>query len=319
LIFTGFGLFAGLLAPVLLLIELFHAFDQIRSQRPRSGFKKFAMQQTPVLKYSEEPDRTPENPALRSTSEPASGVGQIGGIISALLAIAAAWALFAWNYRFDPAVPGFRFPYERPIEYLYFIGTMMGHFFGLPRATPLEVAVGLLLFTALACICIRQFVGLIKVGVVGNGRAATLFSLSAFSLIFSLHAAVGRTMLGWQTATASRYVTLMIPMAVALLIQLATTPVLARRGLLWVYCGLAAFGTLTFRQAETDGARNLHNNLLNWRAAYLQTHDQTASDRIVNFSIHPGDLSDQLRYLQARRLNLFDADEFQGNTGILEP
>jgi long-chain acyl-CoA synthetase len=39
----------------------------------KGDFKTFGLLQTPALRYSEEPDRTPENPALRSTSEPASG------------------------------------------------------------------------------------------------------------------------------------------------------------------------------------------------------------------------------------------------------
>jgi imidazolonepropionase len=38
-----------------------------------SDFKALATQRTPALRYAEQPDRTPENPVLASTSEPASG------------------------------------------------------------------------------------------------------------------------------------------------------------------------------------------------------------------------------------------------------
>jgi 3-oxoacyl-[acyl-carrier-protein] synthase II len=41
--------------------------------RPRSDCNTGAMERPPAPTYSEEPDRTPENPALASTSEPASG------------------------------------------------------------------------------------------------------------------------------------------------------------------------------------------------------------------------------------------------------
>ena len=54
-----------------------------RSKIPRRSSNEFAITldgllrnsfitPTPVLRYSEEPDRMSENPALRSTSEPAS-------------------------------------------------------------------------------------------------------------------------------------------------------------------------------------------------------------------------------------------------------
>jgi hypothetical protein len=46
----------------------------VESARPTSDFRTHAAPQTPVLRYSEEPDLQPSDPALRSTSEPASGV-----------------------------------------------------------------------------------------------------------------------------------------------------------------------------------------------------------------------------------------------------
>jgi hypothetical protein len=46
---------------------------------PLAAERRFQMPPTPVLRYSEEPDRTAKNPALRSTSE----TGFIGvGIVS---------------------------------------------------------------------------------------------------------------------------------------------------------------------------------------------------------------------------------------------
>jgi hypothetical protein len=270
LLFTGFGLFVGVITPVLLVVEL---IQLIRNQNPRRNYR-------------------------------------IGLVIAALLINGGSWALFARGYHFDPAAPGFRFPYEHPIEYLYFIGAMFSNFFGFGYPTMFSVAVGLITFASLTAICVIHGWLMISRGLDENPRSVVIFCLSAYSLIYSIDAAIGRTFLGWQTGALSRYVTLMIPMALAMLFHLSTTSALHKRRLAIIYGCLLVIGTFTLHQTDQDAVDYLHNSCLNWRTAYLQTHDQAAADRLAHFAIYPRNLTNRLHYLQVLKLNLFDPSVF---------
>jgi hypothetical protein len=173
-----------------------------------------------------------------------------------------------------------------------------------------SVIVGLVAFAALAAICNIHGWRMIRRGIDESPRSVVIFSLAAYSLIYSIDAAIGRTFLGWQTGALSRYVTLMIPMGLAILIHLSTTPALNKYRLAIVYGCLLAMGTITLHQADQDAVDYLHNSCLNWRTAYRQTHDQTAADKLARFPIYPGNLTNRLHYLQVLKLNLFDPNAF---------
>jgi hypothetical protein len=279
LIFTGFGLFAGLIAPLMLMIEFVHAWRDNAPRRSR----------------------------------------RLTQIAIAFIAMGLSWGLFARGYHFDPAVDGFRFPYEHPTHYFLFIGAMLGNYFGLDRATPTAVAVGLAVFVSLLGICVFHLAQAFKQGTGANNRSAVLFCLSAYALIFCTQSAIGRTLVGWQTGALSRYVTLMIPMGLALLIHLSTTPATARRGLPIIYGALLVLGTFSLTQNDLDASRYLHNKCLDWRLAYLQTHDETAADKLVNFPINFTPVTNRLYYLRALRLNLFDREQFKADARMKQP
>ncbi len=263
LIFTGFGLFAGLLTPPLLAAEAIQAW--------RSGERPHALK--------------------AALGVAASGVS---------------WALFARGYTFQPAVPGFRFPYERPLEYLVFVGRMLGHFFGGALLSRGELAVGFSVAACLVVIAVLNGVRCMKMGVAREPRSVVLFCLASFTLLFCANCAIGRVFTGSIAPYASRYSALLIPAGLALSLQFA---VLARRGVFaWValaYTGLLVPATAFPSTYEVSGAEWYTDVRSAWKAEYLKTHDKADADRVAHFEIYPGPLGDRLTYLEEHDLNLF--------------
>jgi hypothetical protein len=263
LLFTGFGLFVGILTPLLLATECVQAL-RAREKGPAA----------------------------------LSGLG--------LAASGASWALFSHGYLFQPAVPGFRFPYERPAQYFVFVGRMLGNFFGAPILSLSGVILGLLVAAALVLICIWHGRRVVRIGVAREPASVVLFCLSAFTLLFCTNAAIGRVFTGEIAPLSSRYVTLLIPGAMALFLQIA---LLGRRMALgWpaiAYAALLVPGTCFLRPLDVTGINWYTEGRTKWKAAYLETHDEAKADRIAGFPIYPGPIGDRLRYLEERRLNLF--------------
>lgn len=268
LIFTGFGLFVGLLAPLVLIVQAIHHFQR---KEKREGFY----------------------------------------IIYALMGIGGAWACFAYGYRFDPAVEGFRFPYEKPWEYLLFVASMLNNFHGIRGNGLFVLSIGVFTITTLVALAGWHGWRIIQ----GNGQeqsySVVIFCLTAFTVVYCFETAVGRVFLGWKEAsTASRYVTLMIPAGLALYLFFSR---LNNRTLSNVLCllyvALLSLGTL---RLHTDDLRAIHSysdGRLAWKVAYLQTSDERQSSERANFLIYPApELKDRLQFLEKRQLNLFNAN-----------
>lgn len=265
LIFTGFGVFVGLITPIILGIEL---VQSLWNQRKAESW----------------------------------------AVVAALLCCFASWALFAHGYVFQPAVEGFRFPYEKPMEYLLFMATMAANFFGL-GPDHLGITVGLLITALWVVMCVSHFVIISRHGVVSRPRSVVIFSFCAYTLIYCANTAIGRVFLGWaQASMASRYITLLIPGAVAILIQLATLP--SRRiaiptAFLYLIC--LAPGVLIMHKWDWNNVRWFSNGRRIWKRTYLATHDEVKANQVANFMIYPipGIITDRLNYLESHHLNLF--------------
>jgi hypothetical protein len=264
LIFSGFGLFVGVLVPLLLLAEAVQAW------RAREGTRALAA-------------------------------------AAALALTGAGWILFARGYRFEPAAPGFRFPYEHPLEYVAFVGKMLGNSFGAAPLSRMGLFVGLMAAAALAAIALRSGAACLARGVAREPRSAVLFCLSAFTLLFCANCAVGRVFMGAIAPLAPRYATLLIPGGLALFLQLdALAPRGTVAGLAMLYTLLLVPCTTLRRADEIAGADWFADGRRAWKAAYLATHDEAAAGRVSHFSVYPGPLGDRLTYLENRRLNLFE-------------
>ena len=260
-----------------------------------TGFGLFVGFLTPVILVAECIQSWRARDTMRATL---SGLG--------VAASGASWALFSHGYLFQPAVAGFRFPFERPAQYFVFVARMLGNFFGAPILGALGLVLGLLVAAALVVICVRNGRRMIRAGVASEPGSVVLFCLSAYSLLFCGNAAVGRVFMGDTAPFASRYVTLMVPAGMALFLEIALLG--RRRPFGWpalVYAALLIPGTCFLRPLDVTGVQWYTEGKAKWKAAYLETHDEAKADKAAGFQVYPGPLGDRLKYLEERRLNLF--------------
>ena len=266
LIFTGFGLFVGIVVPMVLLLQ---AFQYVRDK------------------------------AIKE----AVGVGL------ALVGITAAWGLFASGYCFQPAVENFRFPYEKPQEYFFFVASMLNNFHGIRGHGVFAMTLGFVTVSALALITWKSGEQLLRKSVLGERRHLVIFSLAAFALIYCFETAVGRVFCGWKGgAAASRYVTLMIPAGLALYLFFAG---LKNRVLSISCCFLYAvsliFGTLRLHNSDWRFIHSYRTGRLAWKAVYLATGDEGKAGELAGFQIYPAvQLQERLHFLEKHQLNLFN-------------
>ena len=267
-----------------------------------TGFGLFAALLTPPLLAL-------EYVQARHAGRPAAGVAL------ALAGIVAVWVGFAYGYRFDAASNKFAFPFDRPVEYLYFVGALLGNAVGAEGATGQPgwgtITIGLLLAAAGLGVAGVRGARVVRGGVVAQRADVAVFILAAFGVLFTVNAAIGRTPEGWETGIASRYVTLCIPTGLAVLLHLSTAGPRWARRLAVVYGVLVAVGTVSLYPGDTSDVKYLHDGCLRWRAAYLLTQDVRTANHLADFQIYRYPyLGEWLRYLARHQLNMFDPTVF---------
>ncbi len=264
LIFTGPGLFAGFIVPMLLALELFQAFVE------------------------------------KETAHSLAAAGGIG-------AIAVGWIAFRWHYVPVPLLSSF--PYEKPIEYLCFIGTMISNLFGLRTPGQLSVVFGLLITALLLMICLIHAWQMLRYGVAKKPTSSAIILLAGFSMLFCVDTAADRVALGWQTQSMSSHlVTLVIPAGLAIFLHVGSLGPPRMAAMLGVIFSLViSYGSLTLSPAEWDGIHKYRDGKTAWRAAYLAAHNVTQADAVAKFQVYPNPaaMTDQLQFMQQHRLNIF--------------
>jgi hypothetical protein len=265
MIFTGFSIFVGLIAPPLLLIEL---IQNLRAKRPFIG------------------------------------------IIVALVGLGLSWWLFSYNYIWFPAVPDFKFPYDRPIEYFYFVGVMLSNFYGYTGHTMSVVAFGLFIASILVILCAIHGWRLTFGGVEQKPVSVVIFSLAAYTLLFCANTAIGRVSLDWKSAAGengSRYVTLMIPGGLAILLQLLTLRIRLLANVLALLFAVAIYhGTTHLNQLDWDQIHWLSGGKTRWKHYYLLTHDWAKTNQLSGFHISDDtSIMGEMNSMEAHHQNLF--------------
>jgi hypothetical protein len=273
LVFTGFGLFAGLVVPTLLVHEVIRAL--------RGGDHRRA-----------------------------------AAAAAAVLCVGFAWGLFCVGYRFDPAVDNFRFPVEHPVQYLDFICVLAANYIGTAGPARDGELRALTMATGLAVAAIGMAVGVARGRRVWRSRvfddpaSAVICLLAAYDVLFAIDAAIGRTPAGWAVAVAARYVTLCVPMGLAILLHLGLSRRRAAKRLGLAFAAWMAVGTTFLQPADVADCVSLHNACVRWTHAFATLHDPRAADRLAGFQVYPLPLSEQrLSYLRRHRLNVFDPSQ----------
>ncbi len=245
LIFTGFGLFGGLVIPAVLIGgsvgDFFH-------RRP-----------VPVLP-----------------------------VTLGLLAIGGAWFLFFRGYVFSPAVADFRFPHERPWEYLPFAGLILSNAVAVPGSEFVATTVGLLLLGTGVLACLVHAVMLLLPGNPDDRPPGmAILTLTAFTLAFVANTAIGRICLGWEGAAASRYVPLVAPGILGLFLCLRYLP--PRRQAIAAVAAIVilAAGLLNISKPAATHARLSADGRRAWCRACIESRDPVVASRVSGYLVYP--------------------------------
>ena len=263
MIFTGFGLFAGLVIPVVLIGEI--VGDRLGDRRSA---------------------RLPN--AL------------------ALLFILGSWLVFFHGYVFAPAVPGFRFPHERPWEYVPFAGLVLSNAIGVSGHGFASMLVGILLLAILAVVCLVHAGSLFAIGKTDClPQRQTIWTLTAFTLAFVVNTAVGRICLGWEGAGSSRYIPLVAPGFLGIFFCLKYLP--SRFLVLSALAATAVCAAGMLNPNQRDAA-DLEANLEGrpaWCRAYLDCRDPVVASKVSGYLIYPEPekIRARLQFLETHHLS----------------
>ena len=222
--------------------------------------------------------------------------------VAAVVVMAAGWAVFLSNYHFDPAARDFAFPHWPLWHYGRFLALMFATPCGFGSATVGAGLVGGALFAAGGFAMVWVARRLYR-------RTATtkLDSVSglllATSLLYAINTAIGRVQLGAAAAMPSRYVSLEVPLLIALflLVRTWTNPTFRCTGLiafsllaLWPYNDILAsgsrFGTWGLPRETLSTATMTRNGKLAWLWRYSKTHDVADATRVARIDLYvPGE------------------------------
>jgi hypothetical protein len=185
---------------------------------------------------------------------------------------------------------------------------MIAYGVGLSGLGAFSWIVGLLLFVAMvsvglwACIRLLKATGCEMINQV-------MVTLTGFTVLFCINAAVGRICLGWDGALASRYIPLMMPGLLGLWIALTQVEIsrVWKKAAQSVILIVAALGMLNLHPRDWKDMLWYHDGKLAWRTAYLETRNEKKANELSHFQIYPaeGVITEKMMYLEKNRLNLF--------------
>lgn len=237
----------------------------------------------------------------------AEALASLGGAAAS----GAVWMMFFHGYVFDPSVPGFTFPHDRPFEYAGFSALLFANYGGWKGKLVYALTLGGILMLLTLGVAFAHGRKLWRGPLAERPVCVVLFVLTAATLLFCLNTAIGRVSLGWRTGGySSRYVALLVPAMVALFIASQRSPRPWLRGISAAALVLiGGWNGLTPTDEVERVAKGFRESRITWRDVYLATGDKTvadtASQAVNGFAIHPGDLGGRLEFLRRQRLNFF--------------
>lgn len=227
----------------------------------------------------------------------------------ALAAAAATFASFLSLYRFAPTVGCFRFPYERPWEYLWFMSLMLVRFVGFDFALApfLATWIGAILLTIAIGIMAQRALRLVRNGVTSDAASLSIVILLGFTLIYATNAAVGRVCLGPNLAQSSRYMTLVIPAFLGIYLHFLTLRPRLRMIMIVLFVMLLLPIPLAVRASDADASGGWRQVKQVWKACYLKHGTIERCGRVAGRLPYPAaaPLQPKLAYLHEHQLNLF--------------
>lgn len=261
--------------------------------------------------------------ALRHAVQKEFRLAALAGAGFAIAAIG--WILFAKDYVFAPAVPGFRFPWSPWSDYPRFIVLMLAYAAALSEPAPGAYLAGgalALLASAAGLLVLWRWLHTRS----PSPRHDVVLLLLGAGLLFVLNTAVGRVSLGVNGGMVSRYLTLVFPLwlGLGLADNITERRVLRFTALvalwfiaLWPYRDTArrplrqwpgTLGVTLGQYAEIDETTTAKAA---WVDRYLETGSIDAAQAAVGDAIYPAPaatrLDEKLRFLRERHLSFFAA------------
>jgi hypothetical protein len=246
-----------------------------------------------------------------------------------LAVVGAGWMRFSQNYVFLPAVDGFRFPWTPWTDYVHFVVLMLN----LPTAQVGADTRHYVIGTTLALVMTVTAAGIARAWMTRQPalKVDVLVLLIGSGTLFVAATAIGRVPLGILGGTASRYLSLMIPIWLAVYLATATSwrrlpPIGA--ACVWMIVllpyqsmpgrPLADWpGTIGAAPWQLDAIRHFGTNKAEWARVYLATGSVDAAQAGVQQVIHPDPrrsrLEHKLRFLRDRKLSFFAGRPDQGD------
>ncbi|MDQ5977319.1 MAG: hypothetical protein QG602_291 [Verrucomicrobiota bacterium] len=227
--------------------------------------------------------------------------------LALLVIFALALVAFGWGYRWDPAVPGWRFPVEAWWDYPRFVALMFSSLLGWRAMGAGPVVLGGL------------FLGPVLLAFAWSGRelwarrdgpaVRAVWLLTGTSLAFASFTAIGRLPVNIEAAFMWRYLPLLTPAVAGLLIWagVVVRPSWRRGGaLLGLAVGAVVWGNFTPERHAAVIAEAKHR----WIDAYLATRNLGAANQAADFYVYRGDpespaIAERLRWLEQNRLSFF--------------
>ena len=213
--------------------------------------------------------------------------------------LTAGWVLFFFDYRFEPAAPGYQFPHFPLWDYGPFLMAMLSTPYGFTSpAQPGLMIGGMLLLLGVAAL-VFALARLFRPAA-DRRREMVMVLLLGSSLLFAANTAIGRVQLGVQCGMAPRYLSLLLPLTLALylLFRGASSAALHRIGLialaalaLWPYRdlpnGSGRVGTWGLPQGALSEALRVRDAKLGWLWAYSDSSDTVKAGALVRIEPIP--------------------------------
>jgi hypothetical protein len=265
-----------------------------------TGFGIFAGAITPVLLVSECVEAWREEGA-RAARWPAACIA---------LSLASLGFFFV-GYRFDPAVDDFAFPSPHARLYPKYVALMLANALGVKGTGLLPTLTGFAALAAVLFAAVVHGLGLFTRSGEARRRSAAIAALAGFGLLFCAGTAIGRVTLGLHAAQSTRYVPLVVPALLGLILHLQTFRPLRARLLASCLAAVAmAAASIPVRSGDARFMAILARDKQRWVDVYLETGSLRAADEQARRRIFPNPpeithLEEKLAYLRRHRLNLF--------------
>ncbi len=251
--------------------------------------------------------------------------GRKGAALHAGAALAlslASGALFLRGYVFDPAAPGFRFPWTPLYEYGQFLLLMLAAPAGWEGASMLHYAAGLVCLAALLAVLFHAARLFLRNPALDSPASVTLL-LGLSSLLYCADTAVGRVQLGVAEGLTSRYITLVTSGYLCWYLWAARSRSAWRYAsycflwalVAWPYAPLLGrprpewMGSLGLTDSRLAWVRSIAERKLSFAMLYRQDGDPTQAAKSEGSLVFPEEekayLDARVDFLRQRHLSLF--------------